>query len=344
MSDLTVVCVDPDQGEREATADALADAGYTVARCATVAEAVDRLGEGGDGDADGDATTADHPGDGRDGGTATTADCVVTEYDLPDGTGLDLAARIRERAPDTPCILFTNRQPDRIATDGHEGVVVEYLPKDVPEARSSVVRLIGNVVAERTQVGYPLPPDEDERLATLAQYDQPGLDMADAFDRLTELAASHFGVDVALVGLVDAHEERFLSCSGASWETIAREDSMCTHTILEDRQFVVEDVGTDPRFAENEHLAEHDIEAYAGIPLRSPDGAAIGAFCLTHDEPRTFTDPELADLHRFAEETMEQLELRRRLGETEAAADAHTDGGPLLERRDDVPDPGGDPS
>lgn len=82
--------------------------------------------------------------------------------------GLNLAARIRERAPDTPCVLFTNEGPDCIETEQRERVAVEYLPKGTPEARSSLVRLVENVVAQRIQVGYPLPPDENERLTELA--------------------------------------------------------------------------------------------------------------------------------------------------------------------------------
>jgi len=296
MTGLTVLCVDPDDGEREATVEALADADdATVLQGDTLTAAETAVAEG-------------------------APDCVVSEYDLSDGTGLDLAAVLRERAPDTPCILFTNADPDRIRTDRREDVVVEYLPKDMPGARESLVRLVGNVVARRTQVAYPLPPDEDERLAALQQYDLPGLDAADTFDRLTALTRSHLDVDVAFVGLVDAHEERFLACAGADWETLEREDTMCTHTILQDDVMVVEDTHEDGRFADSDRLDELGIRAYAGVPLETPRGATIGAYCVTHGEPRSFSESELADLRLIADEAMEQLELRRRLNERESAA------------------------
>ncbi|WP_135366400.1 GAF domain-containing protein [Halosimplex halophilum] len=304
MPELTVLCVDADGDERGETRDALVDAGIDVVEAGSVAEASDSL-------------------------AAHRVDCVVTAYDLPDGTGLDVAARVRETAPDTPCILFTDASPDRITTADHADVVVEYLPRDMPDARESLVRLVGNVVEQRSQVGYPLPTDEDERLAALAQYDRPGMAAADTFDRLTTLARSHVGVDVAFVGLVDAHEERFLACAGASWETLTREDSICTHTILEDDLFVVEDTHEDDRFADNDRLDELDIRAYAGVPLETPRGATVGAFCLTHDEPRTFSADELADLRLFADEAMEQLELRRQLNDCESgrAEGERADGG-----------------
>jgi CheY-like chemotaxis protein len=302
MADLTIACVDGDPESRRRTREALV-ADHDVVSCGSVSEAADLVRTG-------------------------DIDCVVTEYSLPGGSGLDLTQSIRDKSPDTPCVLFTDVSPDRIDSAQYGDVVVEYLPKDMPEARESLTRLVENVVAQRTQVAYPLPPDEDERLAALAQYDRPGLDAAETFDRLTTLAQSQFGVDVAFVGLVDAHEERFLACAGEDWETLDREDTMCTHTILEDDMMVVEDVNADPRFADNDRLAELDIAAYAGVPLRTPRGATIGAFCLTHGEPREFTEGERADLRLFADEAMEQLELRRRLEEGDGKG---TDDGGELE-------------
>ncbi|QPV64404.1 GAF domain-containing protein [Halosimplex litoreum] len=302
MRELTVLCADADEAELEATRVALVDDGeVAVTPVGSVAAASDAL-------------------------RAEGADCVVTAYDLPDGTGLDVAARVRETTPDTPCILFTDASPDRIDTVDREDVVVEYLPRDMPNAREALARMVGNLVQGRTQVGYPLPTREDERLAALEQYDRPGMEAADAFDRLTTLARTHFGVDVAFVGVIDAHEERFLACAGASWETLAREDSMCTHTILRDDLMVVEDTHADDRFADNDRLDELDIRAYAGVPLETPRGATIGAFCLTHDEPRAFAEAELADLRRFADEAMDLLELRRQLNECQDERDADGDG------------------
>jgi len=303
MTGLTVVCVDPDEDDRDETQAAFADDGHDVVACDSVADAVDAV-----------ADTVDAVGSGG-------VDCIVTEYALPDGTGLDLVERVRELAPDTPCILFTNASPAKIDT-GPEDTVVEFLPKDMPDARSSLLRLVGNVVAARTQVAYPLPPDEDERLAALSQYDRPGLDTVDSFDRLTELAQAHFDVDMAVVGLIDAHEERFLACAGADWDTLAREDTMCTHTILEDDMMVVEDVDADPRFSDNDILSELDIKAYAGVPLRTPQGTAVGAFCLINERPRPFSESDLEDLRRFGDEAMEQLELRRRLAEASGTDEA----------------------
>ena len=322
MRELTVLCVDADEQERDAIRDALTRNGAatvleTAARSAVDDSTLDRSVS---------ALEAPSLAAAADLLAANQVDCVVTAYSLPDGTGLDVAAAVRDTTPDTPCILFTDESPDRIETTDHEDVVVEYLPRDMPEAHESLARLVGNVVSQRSQVGYPLPSQEDERLAVVEQYDRPGMEASDAFDRLTALSRSHFGVDVAFVGLIDAHEERFLSCAGARWETLSRENSMCTHTILQDDILVVEDTHEDGRFADNDRLDELDIRAYAGVPLETPRGATIGAFCLTNDVPRTFSDGELANLQRYADEAMEQLELRLQLNNCRGGDAERNDG------------------
>jgi len=286
---VSTVVVDPDPDDCERTTAALADADDV-----RVVEGIERLAD-------------------LDSILSSSVDCVVTEYDLPDGTGLDVTRRVRERSPDTPCVLFTSADPADIDTANSRDLVVEYLPKEMPDAHASLVRLVKNVVAERRQVAYPLPDEEDERLAALRQYDLPEFDAVEAFDRIAELARSHFAVNIAFVGLVDAHEERFIACRGADWETLDREDTICTHTILGDDVLVVEDVQADDRFRHNEILEELDIRSYAGAPLETPSGVTIGALCLIDDEQRTYDDAQRSDLRRFADEAMEQLELRRRL-------------------------------
>ncbi|QSG15887.1 GAF domain-containing protein [Halapricum desulfuricans] len=250
---------------------------------------------------------------------ADAIDCVVTEYELSDATGIDLLDRLRDDRPDVPCILYTDVGPDAIHTGAARDAVVEYLPRDIPDPVRSLARLVRNVLDERSQLAYPLPETEDERLAAIQRYDVDDLEATTAVDRLTELLANHFDVAVAFVGIVDAHEERFLACKGADWDRLDREDAICSHTLLEDEHLIVEHVQSDARFADIEVLAELDIRSYAGVPLTTPDGLPIGAMCLIHDEPRSYSDDDIEDLHRFAEELMEQLELRRRLSDVERA-------------------------
>ena len=289
--DLTVLCVDPETASRDATVSEFESrANVRAFGAADTEETLDRV-------------------------EADDIDCLVAEYDLPSGDAFDLFERARDSHPNLACILFTDVDHGDIDTGAFQGTVAEFLPKGTPHATDRLVDMVRNAVINRTQVGFPLPADEDERLATLSAYDVDDLSAAESFERLSELIASHFDVAVCFVGLLDEAEERFLACHGADWNTLDREDSICTYSILEDGVTVVENVQADPRFEHNETLEELNIRSYAGADLTAPDGTIIGELCLIHDEPRGYTDEQLAELELFAEEVSEQLELRRRLGD-----------------------------
>jgi CheY-like chemotaxis protein len=248
-------------------------------------------------------------------------DCVVTAYELPDGTGIDLLAHVRETAPDCPCVLYDDGDSGTIDTGGVEGEIIEYVPRGSGDGQR-LASVVSDLLANRMQVAYPLPDDEDERLAALARYDPDDLSVTEAFGRLADLAVEHFGGRVAFVGLVDEREERFVACRGADWERLDREDTICTYTILEEDLMVVENVQEDPRFASVERLVELDIRSYAGATLTTPAGQTIGTFCLVDDEPRAYSERERTYLRLLADEAAEQLELRRRLVEAERGTES----------------------
>lgn len=248
-------------------------------------------------------------------------DCVVAEYELGENTGFDLFESVRQSSPNAGCILFTTTGHDEIDPGAVRNAVAEYLPKSGRNAEERLLETVRTITAERTQVGFPLPPDEDERLQTLAAYDVTDYEAVEAFDRLSTLIANHFAIRVAFIGLISETEERFVACHGADWDPIDREDSICTYAILDDDITVVEDVGEDPRFEHNETLEEKQIRSYAGANITAPDGQVIGELCLIDDEPRSYSAEERTDLQRFADEVSEQFEFRRRLRETDVAAD-----------------------
>jgi len=286
-----ILCVDPDAAARERTAGALADAGFEVGSAGGLADARDLLDDG------------------------ATVDALVTEHDLGDGTGLELAATVREAAPDAACVLFTATPLDDVDTDAFGTVVSEYVRKmgDEDADRTELVRVVEHALAFRSQTAYPLPDHEDARVAALDQYAADPAELGDSLDRLTALATELFDVDAAAVGIIDAHSEEFLSCHGVSFGAMDREDTVCTHAILDDGVTVIEDVRDDPRFADNERLVEADIRFYAGAPIVTPDGHAIGVFCLHDGEPRELTARDTELLSMLGDEAMDQLTLRRRL-------------------------------
>ncbi len=82
---------------------------------------------------------------------------VVTAYELADGTGLDIVELLREQAPQTPCVLFTDVSPGEIDTASFEELIVEYLNRDLPDAhdRLGSSSTTSSTTAPRSAFSHP---------------------------------------------------------------------------------------------------------------------------------------------------------------------------------------------
>jgi PAS domain S-box-containing protein len=61
---------------------------------------------------------------------STPFDCVVSDYEMPGETGLDLLRTVRESYPDLPFVLFTGRGSEEIAGEAISAGVSDYLQKE----------------------------------------------------------------------------------------------------------------------------------------------------------------------------------------------------------------------
>ena len=167
---------------------------------------------------------------------------------------------------------------------------------------------------ERLMTIAPLPSNEADRLATL--HDLAVLDTPPepAFDDLTRLAATLCGAPIALVSVVDAERQWFKSRYGIDATETPREVAFCTHAILDTALFVVEDATADDRFWDNPLVTgEPNIRFYAGMPLITPDGHAVGTLCVIDRVPRTLRDDQREALRVLARQVVAQLQLRRQV-------------------------------
>lgn len=146
-----------------------------------------------------------------------------------------------------------------------------------------------------------LPENEQQRLASLNESGLLDSGTHERFDRLTRLAKRMFDVPIALISLVDSHMLHFKSCDGIANGQVLRDISFCGHAILSTHPLVVEDAQQDERFFDNPLVVgPPHIRFYAGYPLRLPDGATVGSFCLIAPEPREFTEDNVSVLKDFA--------------------------------------------
>ncbi|ERH05185.1 MAG: response regulator containing CheY-like receiver, AAA-type ATPase, and DNA-binding domain protein [Halonotius sp. J07HN4] len=75
--------------------------------------------------------TADSLATGREQFDADTFDCVVCDYRLGDGTGLELLKEMRASHPELPFLLMTSRGDESVAADAISLGVTDYLEKEL---------------------------------------------------------------------------------------------------------------------------------------------------------------------------------------------------------------------
>ncbi len=155
---------------------------------------------------------------------------------------------------------------------------------------------------------------EFDRLVALADYQILDTAAETGFDDAVLVAAQLCDVPIALVSLVDEHRQWFKAAVGLAVSETSRDISFCGHAIREPELFVVEDATLDPRFADNPLVTgEPFIRFYAGAPLVTFDGLAIGTICVLDHRARTLTAGQRGALSALARQVMAQLELRRML-------------------------------
>jgi diguanylate cyclase (GGDEF)-like protein/PAS domain S-box-containing protein len=159
-----------------------------------------------------------------------------------------------------------------------------------------------------------LPLYETERLQalhTLEILDTP----ADAsLDRITRLVSRVLNVPIALVTLVDEERQWFKSRIGVKVLETSRDDAFCAHAILQDEPLVVPDALQDVRFSDSALVTEApNIRFYAGVPIRTSKGFAVGTLCAIDKRPRILSDEELNTLRDLAEMVSREIQLRENL-------------------------------
>jgi PAS domain S-box-containing protein len=157
----------------------------------------------------------------------------------------------------------------------------------------------------------PEPEQEGQRLAKLLSYKILDTQPETAYDDLVKLAAYICQTPIALVSLVDSKRQWFKAKVGLEISETPRDLAFCAHAILQPALFIVPDTKADVRFANHPLvIGEPYIRFYAGIPLHTADGLALGTLCVIDNQPRMLSDVQINALEALGRQVMSQLELR----------------------------------
>jgi GAF domain-containing protein len=160
------------------------------------------------------------------------------------------------------------------------------------------------------------PLDRRARLEEIAELRLNDSDVDGVLSEIAAEAAAHFGLPVALVSIVLDRAQYFRGSHGLDgWLATTRgtpaEWSFCQHVVRNQEPFVVDDAQNHPLMQDSPLVRMEGVRCYAGVPLVTPRGHVIGSFCVQGPDARSFTEYDVAQLHRYAKRVIARIEQRR---------------------------------
>ena len=158
--------------------------------------------------------------------------------------------------------------------------------------------------------------ERETRLREIVDLDLLSPEVDDILQSTVVEAARRLDLPQAMVSVVLDQAQFFAAHHGLDgWMAESRgtpvEWSFCALAVASGEPFVVEDAATHPQTRDNPLVIHEGIRCYAGIPLISSRGHALGTLCVIGKEARTFSDAELEALHALAARAVRRIEERR---------------------------------
>lgn len=154
---------------------------------------------------------------------------------------------------------------------------------------------------------------ESERLIALSNYGLDDEKLVPSLEPVVHIAARMFNMPVAAVNMIGSDHVFFAASVGAGELDMSRDVSFCAHAINELNGMIIPDTTLDDRFHDNPLVTgPANVRFYAGVPLRNPDGLALGALCVIDNKPHSdFSYEDHLRLQELAKMVADRLELRR---------------------------------
>ena len=155
--------------------------------------------------------------------------------------------------------------------------------------------------------------NESERLKALSAYGLDDEQTIRSLDPVVNIASRMFDMPVAAVNMIGSDHVFFAASVGVGEVDMSRDVSFCAHAINQQDVMVVVDATLDERFHDNPLvIGPSHVRFYAGVPLFSPEGLALGALCVLDDRPHPeFSADDCKRLAELGKMAGDRLELRR---------------------------------
>ncbi|ACE86075.1 putative bifunctional diguanylate cyclase/phosphodiesterase [Cellvibrio japonicus] len=168
-----------------------------------------------------------------------------------------------------------------------------------------------------------IPTTEQERLKALSSYGLGNDRPLPSLDPVVQIAIQMFGMPVAAINMISSDHVFFAASAGFDGKNVdmRRDVSFCAHAINQHDVMVIPDTTLDERFHDNPLVTgPTNLRFYAGVPLLSPEGHALGALCIIDSKPHhNFSPADCSRLSELAQMASDRLELRRLEISTEQA-------------------------
>ncbi|PHN24749.1 GGDEF domain-containing phosphodiesterase [Pseudomonas sp. ICMP 460] len=157
--------------------------------------------------------------------------------------------------------------------------------------------------------GAPIPANEAERLKQVEKYCHVDAGDDEVFDKIVQMASAYYGTPIALISIVDRHQQWFRARVGIKETQTPRAVSFCAYSTLDNTKLEVLDATRDPRFKNNPLVTGPPyIRYYAGAPLITEEGFTLGSLCIIDTVARpAMTARDMAMLNSFAELVMMRI-------------------------------------
>ena len=155
--------------------------------------------------------------------------------------------------------------------------------------------------------------DEAFRIAALKRYQVSNTAPDAAFDDVVKLAVRLTGVRVALISFVTETSVWIKASEGTKLQGVElpKAQTYCAKAVDLGTPLIVPDVEVETRYKVNLPKVDGEtIRFYAGVPLLTPEGFAVGAICLVDMQPRELSPILIDSLEGLSRMVVSILESR----------------------------------